>query len=344
MTTMPAAGSPAAGFQAGRSQADGPLRILDVGGHHSDFWGRPRRPIAEFVPNAASITLDVTENPLHGYVRGRGDALPFKPKTFDLACSVDVLEHVPNEARPHLAAELTRVSTRAILLAAPFDHPEVERAEKFVTDFIRETCGYDQGQLREHRDRGLPNLPATCESFARQGWHVRAWPYGNLWRWVLMMIDKHAVQALPGSRPLQTKIDRQYNERWFAGDRALPCYRYFICATATADDPLLAWAEQTYGAAADPSHVWPSAKIDGLDAIWDVITIHAANQTRQASLEPSRRDTHVSELEAARTDLYTHLDAVKRENDRLSQMLQDVERSPTFKLASTLRRWWPGAR
>jgi hypothetical protein len=26
------------------------LRVLDVGGHHTDFWGRPRRPIAEFLP------------------------------------------------------------------------------------------------------------------------------------------------------------------------------------------------------------------------------------------------------------------------------------------------------
>ena len=197
-------------------------RVLDVGGHHTDFWGRPRRPIAEFLPELPTVTLDVGPNPIAGYVRGRGDALPVRDGSFDLVCAVDVLEHVPAAARPTLVGEMTRASRRAVLLAAPFDHPEVERAEKFVTDFIQRTCGYDQGQLREHRERGLPDLAATCREFARAGWHVRVWPYGNLWRWVLMMIDKHAIQVLPGSRRPQMQLDRQYNERWFANDTPSP--------------------------------------------------------------------------------------------------------------------------
>jgi Methyltransferase domain len=322
----------------------GPLRVLDVGGHHSDFWGRARRPIAEFLPGCATVTLDVATNPLRGYVRGRGDALPFRDRSFDLVCSVDVLEHVPSSARSHLVEELTRASTRAVLLAAPFDHPEVERAERFVTDFVQRTCGYDQGQLREHRDRGLPNLASTCEAFTHRGWHLRVWPYGNLWRWLLMMIDKHAVQALPGSRRLHTRLDRQYNERWFDDDRARPCYRHFICATTRADDPLLAWLEQEYGAAADPARIAPPARIEGVDAIWDLITVHAANQTRQTELEPERRDDQVAELEALRAELLTHLDAVKRENDRLARMLNEVQQSATYRLRAAVRRWWPGAR
>ena len=317
--------------------------MLDVGGHHTDFWGRPRRPIAEFLPELSTVTLDVGPNPIAGYVRGRGDALPVRGGSFDLVCAVDVLEHVPAEARPTLVGEMTRASRRAVLLAAPFDHPEVERAEKFVTDFIQRTCGYDQGQLREHRERGLPDLAATCREFARAGWHVRVWPYGNLWRWVLMMIDKHAIQVLPGSRRLHMQLDRQYNERWFNDDTALPSYRYFISATARADDPLLPWLEQRFGAADDPARVWP-ARIEGLDAIWDYITVHAANQTRQAELEPQRRDDHVAELEGIREDLQKSLDAVRDENTRLNIMLRGIERSPAFRLAAAVRRIWPRPR
>jgi Methyltransferase domain len=321
--------------------AAGPIRVLDVGGHHSDFWGRPRRPIAEFLPELDTVTLDVGLNPLAGYVRGRGDALPFRSRSFDLVCAVDVLEHVPMDARPPLVHEMTRASTRAVLLAAPFAHPEVERAERFLTDFIQRTCGYDQGQLREHRDRGLPDLAATCETFARAGWHLRIWPYGNLWRWLVMMIDKHAVQALPGSRRLQVRLDRQYNERWFAGDSSLPCYRYFIGATARGDDPLLPWLEQEMSAAAHPAQVRPPDRIDGIETIWDLIALHAANQTRQAQLEPERRDDHVAELEALRAELFTHLDAVKRENARLAGLLRDVEHSPTYRVMAALKGLWP---
>lgn len=322
----------------------GTPRVLDVGGHHTDFWGRARRPIAEFLPTLRTVTLDVGPNPNAGYVRGRGDALPVRDGSFDLVCAVDVLEHVPAEARPTLVREMTRASRRAVLLAAPFDHPEVERAEKFVTDFIQRTCGYDQGQLREHRERGLPDLAATCREFARAGWHVRVWPYGNLWRWVLMMIDKHAIQVLPGSRRSHMQLDRQYNERWFESDNALPSYRYFIGATARADDPLLSWLEQRFGAADDPARVWPAARIEGLDAIWDYIAVHAANQTRQTQLEPLRRDDHVAELEGVRDDLQKHLEAMTAENARLDAMLRRIERSPAFRLAAAVRRLWPRAR
>jgi hypothetical protein len=321
---------------------DATLRVLDVGGHHSDFWGRVRRPIADFLPEAASVTLDVATNPLRGYVRGRGDALPFRAASFDLVCSVDVLEHVPPPARTQLADELMRVSARGIILAAPFRHPFVERAEAFVSDFILRTCGYAQGQLREHREYGLPDLFATVRDLSRDGWQVRLFPYGNLWRWTMMMVDKHAVSALSGSRGLQSRLDRHYNESWFAQDGALPCYRYFLVAARRDGDPLLTAAEQRFGAVRDPEHVWPAAsQNDEAERVFRLLGIHAENQTIQARLEPERRDTHVAELEALRTELYKNLDAVNRENDRLVRLLRDVERSAPYRFMAALRRWLP---
>jgi hypothetical protein len=324
--------------------AGGPLRVLDVGGHHSDFWGRARRPIADFLPDLFTVTLDVAPNPLRGYVRGRGDALPFRAGSFDLVCSVDVLEHVPPAARTHLADELMRVSTRAIILAAPFRHPLVDRAEAFVTDFIQRTCGYTQGQLREHHDLGWPDLAATINDLSRDGWSTRVFPYGNLWRWVLMMIDKHAVSALAGSRGLQSRLDRAYNETWFAHDRALPAYRYFVVASRQAGDPLFAATEQRFDARRDLEDVWPSIAPGDADRMFDLLAIHAQNQTLQAQLEPDRRDTHVAELEALRTELYKNMDALQRENARLIGMLRDIERSAPYRALAALRRWLPSGR
>jgi putative protein kinase ArgK-like GTPase of G3E family len=90
--------------------------------------------------------------------------------------------------------------------------------------------------------------------------------------------------------------------------------------------------------------VWPAARIEGLDAIWDYITVHAANQTRQSQLEPQRRDDHIAELEGVREDLLKHLEAVRLENARLDTMLRGIERSPAFRLAAAVRRIWPRAR
>jgi hypothetical protein len=321
-----------------RDDARGP-RVLDVGGHHTDFWGRARRPIAEFLPQLSTVTLDVGPNPNAGYVRGRGDALPVRDGSFDLVCAVDVLEHVPAEARPTLVREMTRASRRAVLLAAPFDHPEVERAEKFVTDFIQRTCGYDQGQLREHRERGLPDLAATCREFARAGWHVRVWGYGNLWRWVLMMIDKHAVSALGGSRLVQAAMDRTFNETRFAIDRDPPCYRHFVVATAAPDDPLLAHVEAAYGAVTRAAiAARPAPDPAAIASMFALLELHAANQRIQQRLEPRREATHVAEVEARRDHALASLDAVTREASRLERLLRDVERSPAFRVGRWARR------
>jgi hypothetical protein len=319
-------------------------RVLDVGGHHSDFWGRVRRPIADFLPDFSTVTVDLSPNPLRGYVRGRGDALPFAASSFDLVCSVDVLEHVPPAARTRLVDELQRVSSRAIILAAPFRHPLLERAETFVSDFIQRTCGYTQGQLREHRELGWPDLVATWRDLGREDWTVRVFPYGNLWRWILMMIDKHAVSALTGSRGLQSRLDRRYNETWFVHDRALPAYRYFLVAAKQADDPLLAAAEQRFDAAREPHQVLPSIGDEETERMFGLLAIHAENQTLQAQLEPDRQNTHVAELEALRGELYKNLDAIGHENARLVAMLRDIERSAPYRAIAALKRLLPSRR
>lgn len=313
--------------------------VLDVGGSHLDFWGRPHRPIAEFLPEARSVTLDVVANPRRGYVRGRGDALPFPERSFDLVASVDVLEHVPPPARPTVLREAARVARRAIVIAAPFRSPEVERAETLVSDFIARACGYVQGQLCEHRELGWPVLADTVHALDAAGWSTRVAPYGSVWRWALMMIDKHAVQALSGSRPLQTRLDRAYNEQSFASDRTPPCYRHFVIATRRADDPALDWAATRLGAVPLAQLAQrPALSPDAIDALFDVLAIHARNQELQVRLEPERRDEHIVDVEAHRQQVVVALASLQTENARLNALLHAVEQSPAFRLASWARR------
>lgn len=316
-----------------------PPRVLDVGGSHIDFWNRFRRPIAEFLPEYASITIDLGANPLPGYVRGRGDALPFATGVFDLVCSVDVLEHVPPPARDRVITEATRVAGRAVLLAAPFASPLVDRAEALVAGFIRRACGYEQGQLGEHRALGWPDLAATVRRFEACGWTARVFAWGNLWRWVTMMVDKHAMSIVGAGRTLQTAIDRQYNERHFTTDAAPPCYRHFVVAAAAADDPVLDWAAGHFGAEAAGAVLDRDVIADEVAAaIFEALEIHASNQEMQARLEPARRDAHVRDLESHRDGLIAALAAMQAENQRLEGLLHDVERSVSYRTAAWLKR------
>ena len=304
-----------------------------------DFWGRPHRPIAEFLPHRRTVTLDVMPNPLPGYLRGRGDALPFRHDAFDVVSSVDVLEHVPPAARAAVVKQATRVARRAVILAAPFASPEVDRAEALVSGFIARACGYVQGQLREHRELGWPDLPATVREIESAGWTARVFGYGSIWRWTLMMVDKHAVQALSGSRPLQTRLDREYNEHAFALDRTPPCYRHFIVAAQDPRDPVLDAAAARFGASTLEEWMGRPAPPEGaVDAMFDLLAVHARNQELQVQLEPERRDAHVVDVEAHRQQAFVVLDAVKAENARLKALLHSVEQSPAFRLASWARR------
>ena len=53
--------------------ASRPLKVLDVGGHHYDFYGQPRRPIAEALPSHTTITVDVANNDLREMTLGKMD-------------------------------------------------------------------------------------------------------------------------------------------------------------------------------------------------------------------------------------------------------------------------------
>jgi O-antigen biosynthesis protein len=324
---------------AGNGPDARPPRLLDVGGHHLDLWFRPRRPIAEFLPEAPSVTIDLARSRLAGYLCARGDALPFPTGAFDLVCSVDVLEHVPPPARETVLAQTRRVGRRAVIVAAPFRSAALARGEALVSDFVRAHCGYEQGQLQEHREHGWPDLDATAASFAAAGWGVRVFGYGSLWRWVLMMIDKHAVSALGGSRLVQAAMDRAFNETRFAIDRDPPCYRHFVVATATPDDPLLAHVETAYGAVTPAAlAARPGPDPAALDQMFAQLELHAANQRIQHRLEPRREAAHVAEVELRRDHALASLDAVTREATRLERLLRDVERSPAFRLGQWARR------
>jgi hypothetical protein len=156
---------------------------------------------------------------------------------------------------------------------------------------------------------------------------------------VLLMIDKHAVQALGGSKPVQAAIDRAFNETRFATDRQPPCYRHFVVATASPADPLLAWTETAYGAVTRAAAAARAGEGEAAaDQMFALLEAHADNQRVQVRLEPQRRTTQVAEAEWHRTKALAALDAMTAEAGRLERLLRDVEQSPAFRFTSWARR------
>lgn len=79
--------------------------------------------LSAFMPRADITGVDILPaedvDPLLKYTHGNILDLPFDDRSFDVAVSVDVLEHLPDDARPTAVKELVRVAKKAVVIAFP---------------------------------------------------------------------------------------------------------------------------------------------------------------------------------------------------------------------------------
>lgn len=118
-------------------------------------------------------------------VMADGLALPFAADTFDLVICFDVVEHVPAAARPALVAELARVSSGRLLLAAPCGAPARD-ADRAADALCRDRRGQPHRWLVEHLEHGIPERAELADLGATTGGRLlRSAPYTALWLWWL---------------------------------------------------------------------------------------------------------------------------------------------------------------
>lgn len=329
---------------AGTPATEPPPRALDVGGHYEGSGGVHRRPIRDFLPHWTTTTVDLGLYPLSGYAEARGSALPFADGRFEVVTCLDVLEHVLPAERSSVLMELARVARRTVVVAAPFLDARVVRAEHLLADFILRTWRVEQAQLVEHRERGWPPLDEAAAELTRAGWAVDVFAHGNLWRWLFMMIDKHAVSALPHAQRMHEQLDIRYNEADFDLDAAPPCYRHFIVAWRHGDDAAREAVDRRFVAPSRERAAAPSLTLTPADeAFLELAELHARNQELVVELEAARRDAQLAASEAHRQELYRHLDSKDRYIQKLEALFKDVEQSLTYRVARALRGVLPGA-
>jgi len=101
--------------------------------------GCGRLGVAAFLPHTKVVGSDVlppTETAKHfTFVSGDATALPFQDRAFPAVSCVDVLEHLPPEARGQVIRECVRVASRTILIA----FPSGERSRRFDLEY-RQAC------------------------------------------------------------------------------------------------------------------------------------------------------------------------------------------------------------
>lgn len=201
-----------------------PMRILDAGGAGS--------LLGTLLEKDSVLLLDrETERRPGEFIGGDVTALPFRDSSFDYAVSVDVCEHLPSDRRQPYLAELRRVSRHGIIVAAPFDSPEVAHAERLVSACYQELYGERHRWLDEHVTLGLPKLDEIQSHLRASGDHLTTIPNGYLPHWLAGITLQVLWHRDPKLQQLYEEVCRFYNGAFYAYDNREPCYRYVLVAT-----------------------------------------------------------------------------------------------------------------
>ncbi|MDO8487442.1 MAG: class I SAM-dependent methyltransferase [Candidatus Curtissbacteria bacterium] len=120
--------------------------VLDVGGaaNHLSQFAKPRKIITANLSGGENSDVII-----------KGDKLPFKNNSFDVVCSIDVLEHLPKNDRAKFIKELKRVAAKRIILSFPIQTPQHEAYERQTQEWLQ-SKGKDVTYLKEHIKFGLP--------------------------------------------------------------------------------------------------------------------------------------------------------------------------------------------
>jgi hypothetical protein len=84
-----------------------------------------------------------------------GASLPFSDNSYDYVISVDMLEHVPENDRSNVIAELLRVANKRVFLAVPCGKL-AEAHDKALDELYQHVKGERDRFLQEHVENGLP--------------------------------------------------------------------------------------------------------------------------------------------------------------------------------------------
>ena len=108
-------------------------------------------------------------------VRGSATQMPFRDGRFDVAASMDTLEHLPPTARPSAVREMFRVASKAVVIGVPYGWKAAAFDRR--AQAIEQTRGTELDWRREHVANGLPDreLDDLIISLAAARQATRVW-------------------------------------------------------------------------------------------------------------------------------------------------------------------------
>lgn len=151
--------------------------------------------------------------------------------SYDVVVCVDVLEHVPPDAREGLVAQMVRASGRGVVIAAPFaDIGEARRTDDIVHLAYHAKHGRDYDWLHEHEAYGLPALAETERQLGGAGLQIARFGNGHT-PWLQDLLALHVVLLdIADHTPLLREFGDRFAAELLRFDHIEPTYRQVVIA------------------------------------------------------------------------------------------------------------------
>lgn len=157
------------------------LKILEIGSGSLGITPYLKRPI-----DAADIDFEGPKTDLINRIKAKATDLPFRKNSYDVAISVDVLEHLPPNLRESATFEQLRVTKKMAIIAVPVGEKS-ERQDRQIHQIWIKTFPDKENQfLEEHVQNGLPKveeilvfIDKSARSLQKK-YKVRSYPLLNL--------------------------------------------------------------------------------------------------------------------------------------------------------------------
>jgi len=139
--------------------------VVDIGGeldHLSQFCN----PSKIIVANLETGDVIISKN-----------SLPFDKNSFDVVCSIDVLEHLPKKDRPRFVSKLIDIAVKRVILSFPIGTSKHIEYEKETQKQLQKKSA-NVNYLKEHIKYGLPTMDEISQLIKRK--HSRIFYSGNI--------------------------------------------------------------------------------------------------------------------------------------------------------------------
>jgi len=211
---------------------DKTIKILDVGGL-SHLWhiDETFRLINFFLPESLTYTIDPTWNNEPGFLQADGLKIPFKDSSFQAVVALDTLEHIKDKKRSSFINEIFRVSSDIVILSSPFFSDTIKKAENILGDFIQTTLGINHVELKDHRDKGLPDFQPTFNKIKKLSRETFYFSIGNIENWLFFMALKYSFMHKLSWIFINRFMDAYFNTHHYESEFKEPCYRTVVVCT-----------------------------------------------------------------------------------------------------------------